>query len=62
MKVIATKTVYFRSERYEAGDVIECNENEFKAILQPFGCELHEEKKIKQKEDRAIKELKSRDN
>lgn len=61
MKVVATKTVYYNSNKYEAGDVIDCNERDFKAILHPLGCELHQEKKKSSKTDRAIKEVKERE-
>lgn len=61
MKAIATKTVYYESERYEAGDVIDCSEVDFANILQPFGCEPYQQPKSKAKKtDRAIKEVKER--
>ena len=61
MKAIATRTVYYNSEQYEAGDVIECNERDFDKILQPLGCEPYQKPKSKTKKtDRAIKEVKER--
>ena len=43
MKAIATRTVYYDSNKYEAGDVIECSDRDFDKILQPLGCEAYEE-------------------
>jgi hypothetical protein len=61
MKAIATRTVYYNSEQYEAGDIIECNERDFDKILQPLGCEPYQKSKSKTKKtDRAIKEVKER--
>ena len=61
MKAIATRTVYYDSNKYEAGDVIDCNERDFDKILQPLGCEPYKEVKSKAKKtDRAIKEVTER--
>jgi len=61
MKAIATRTVYYDSNKYEAGDVIDCNERDFDKILQPLGCEPYKEVKSKKtKTDRAIKEVTER--
>ncbi len=62
MKALATKTVYYDSNKYEAGDLIDCTERDFDKILQPLGCELHSEAKSKSKKtDRAIKEVTERE-
>jgi hypothetical protein len=61
MKAIATRTVYYDSNKYEAGDVIECSDRDFDKILQPLGCEAYEEPKSKTtKTDRAVKEVTER--
>tara|TARA_R100001460_G_scaffold18587_1_gene39409 strand:- start:96 stop:287 length:192 start_codon:yes stop_codon:yes gene_type:complete len=62
MKALATKTVYYNSNKYEAGDVIDCTERDFEKILQPLGCELQSKTKAKTKKaDRAIKEVTERE-
>tara|TARA_B100001939_G_scaffold145512_1_gene126094 strand:+ start:723 stop:917 length:195 start_codon:yes stop_codon:yes gene_type:complete len=61
MKVVATRAVYYQSEKYEAGDIIDCNDRDFEKILQPLGCEIYQEPKSKTKKtDRAIKEVTER--
>jgi hypothetical protein len=59
MKVVATRDVCYQGKWHKAGDCFECSESDF-AGLEVAGVEKYKHKKV-EKKDRAIKEVKSRE-
>lgn len=61
MKALATKSVFYDSKQYQAGDIIECNERDFEKILKPLGCDEFKEVKKSEKRTTEKKKIVQRD-
>jgi len=59
MKLCATRNVFFNNCMYKAGDIIECNAEEAQA-LKNLGCEEHNKKDEKKKQNKQITDFKAR--